>query len=392
MRNAQASPTLHQIDAALLVSCLQRAHHGRHVDAIGQPRQQRLLGDRLGAGKDDRLRHAHRLGDMQPPRRVVALVALARVVLEQEGNDLCVAAFTHWITSEIAAIAGVLRPAAEIERLERRLLADLDGALAHHFEARGERAGDRRRPFFGRRQIVDQEAVERGPVLEAADQPRQDLAGLLERPDAAPGDAHIGDRLPLPLRGIGGQQVVEAGRIGVALFQDHRFRHAALEDVAAEPVAVDQARRRVAHRLQPLQAELQHRSQFLAALAILARLLGDQQLRLEIGEPRRHHEVVGGEFKPHRPHLFDEFQILVDQRHDRDAGEIDLLVARQMQKQVERPFETVDVDDQRRFAAGARIVVLGPQPVHRRRLARLLVDSRCHACRVSLTAQATASK
>ena len=97
-----------QIDAALFVSCLQRAHHGRHVDTVGQTRQQRLLADRLGAGKDDSLRHAHRLGDMQPPRRVVALVALARVVLEQEGNDLCVAAFTHWITSEIAAIAGVL--------------------------------------------------------------------------------------------------------------------------------------------------------------------------------------------------------------------------------------------------------------------------------------------
>ena len=106
MRNAQASPILHQDDAALLVGLLQRAHHGRHVDAVRQPRDQRLLADRLGAGKDDRLGHAHRLGDVQPPRRVVGLDALARIVVEQEGNDLCVAAFTHWVTSEIAATTG----------------------------------------------------------------------------------------------------------------------------------------------------------------------------------------------------------------------------------------------------------------------------------------------
>ena len=39
-------------------------------------------------------------------------------------------------------------------------------------------------------------------------------------------------------------------------------------------------------------------------------------------------------------------QILVDQRHHRDAAEIDLLVARQGQQQVERTFEAFEIDDQ----------------------------------------------
>ena len=49
-----------------------------------------------------------------------------------------------------------------------------------------------------------------------ADMPRQDVARILERPDAAPRDVHVGDRLALALRGIGGEQVVERGRILVA--------------------------------------------------------------------------------------------------------------------------------------------------------------------------------
>ncbi len=56
------------------------------------------------------------------------------------------------------------------------------------------------------------------------------------------------------------------------------LRHAAREHVAAEPVAVDEARGRVAHGFQPLQAELQHGGQFLAALALVAGLLGISSL------------------------------------------------------------------------------------------------------------------
>jgi hypothetical protein len=39
-------------------------------------------------------------------------------------------------------------------------------------------------------------------------------------------------------------------------------------------------------------------------------------------------------------------QILVDQRHHRDLAQVDLLIARQAQQQVERPLESFQVDDQ----------------------------------------------
>src|SRR4029453_9880648 len=48
----------------------------------------------------------------------------------------------------------------------------------------------------------------------------------------------------------------------------------------------------------------------------------------------------------------DEGEILVGERQDRDLGEIDLLVARQRQQQVERAFEALDVDHQRRLVGG----------------------------------------
>ena len=77
-----------------------------------------------------------------------------------------------------------------------------------------------------------------------------------------------------------------------------------------------------------------------------------QQARLEIGEPRRHHQIVGGKLEAQFPHLLDEGEVLVGQRQDRDLGEVDLLLARQRQQQIERPFEALDVDDQRRLVGG----------------------------------------
>ena len=78
-------------------------------------------------------------------------------------------------------------------------------------------------------------------------------------------------------------------------------------------------------------------------------VLGQQQARLEVGEPGRHHQVVGGEFEPQLARLLDEGEVLVGQRQDRDLGQIDLLLARERQQQIERTLETLDVDDQRRL-------------------------------------------
>ena len=72
-----------------------------------------------------------------------------------------------------------------------------------------------------------------------------------------------------------------------------------------------------------------------------------QQARFQIGEPRRHHQIIGGELEPQFARLFDEGEILIGQRQDRDFREIDLLLARERQQKVERTFKTLDVDDER---------------------------------------------
>ena len=46
-------------------------------------------------------------------------------------------------------------------------------------------------------------------------------------------------------------------------------------------------------------------------------------------------------------------EILVGQRQDRNLRQIDLLLTRQRQQQIERAFEAFDVDDQRRLVGAA---------------------------------------
>ena len=86
-----------------------------------------------------------------------------------------------------------------------------------------------------------------------------------------------------------------------------------------------------------------------------------QQARFEVGEPRRHHQIIGGELEPQLARRLDEGEILVGERQDRNLGEVDLLLARQRQQQIERAFEALDVDDQRRLVGArapvARVVV-----------------------------------
>ena len=45
--------------------------------------------------------------------------------------------------------------------------------------------------------------------------------------------------------------------------------------------------------------------------------------------------------------LLDEGEILVGKRQDRNLREVDLVVARQFEQQIERALEAADIDDQR---------------------------------------------
>ena len=113
------------------------------------------------------------------------------------------------------------------------------------------------------------------------------------------------------------------------------------EHVAADAVAAEQPRARLAHRVEPLQAHLQPQRDLLGA-RILLRVLGQQQAGFEVGEPRRHHEIVGGDLELERARLGEIGQILLDQLQDRDLREIDLLRAGEVEQQVERPFPAVE--------------------------------------------------
>ena len=91
-----------------------------------------------------------------------------------------------------------------------------------------------------------------------------------------------------------------------------------------------------------------------SALSAFGRmLLRQQQPRFEVGEPRRHHQIVGGKFQPHFSRRLDEGEILVGQRQDGNLGEIDLLLAGERQQQVERTFKALDIDHQRRLVRAA---------------------------------------
>ena len=53
-----------------------------------------------------------------------------------------------------------------------------------------------------------------------------------------------------------------------------------------------------AERFQALQPERQRGRHVLGALAFGRIGIGQQQARFQIGEPRRHHEIIGGKFEP----------------------------------------------------------------------------------------------
>ena len=131
-----------------------------------------------------------------------------------------------------------------------------------------------------------------------------------------------------------------------------RFRIAARKNVALQLRAVHQPVRRFANGLEAAQTVGQRGRHFLGARAVRRRRFGQQQPRLQKRQPRRHHQIVGGEFEPDLAGRLDEYQVLVGQRQNGDLVKIDLLLPRQCQQQIERSLITFDVDDQRRLVVG----------------------------------------
>lgn len=260
----------------------------------------------------------------------------------------------------------MFRTAAHVYRLKGAVLADFELALAHQLQRGGKGAGDCRDALFGRREIPQQIMLHRRPVSDLADHLGQQLTGIGQRPDCAPLDRHLGNGMALAQRRIGGQEIIKARRISGLLPVGNMLGRAAHEDIAAEAIAVDEAVCRLAHGFEAFQAEGERCCQLLAGRAVILGLLGNEQLRLEIGKPGCHDEVIGCKLDADTPGAFDEQQILLGERQHRNARQIDLLVAGEIEQQVERAFEAGDVDHQRRLMAGALGTVILPQLVHRR--------------------------
>src|SRR4029079_9963461 len=72
---------------------------------------------------------------------------------------------------------------------------------------------------------------------------------------------------------------------------------------------------------------------------------GKNRAFLGEGEPRRHHQVIGGKLEPQLARSLDERQVLISQRKDRNLREIHFLLTRENQQEIERTFEALHVND-----------------------------------------------
>src|SRR5690606_499456 len=84
----------------------------------------------------------------------------------------------------------------------------------------------------------------------------------------------------------------------------------------------------------------------LARRLVVHRRLGQEQAGLQVGEPSRHHEIVGGDLEAQAPRLGDEGEILVGELQDRDLREVDLLLAREVEKNVDRPLVGAEIEEE----------------------------------------------
>src|SRR6266436_738787 len=235
---------------------------------------------------------------------------------------------------------------AHVERRKRPLLVHLHHALAHHFEGGGKARRKHRRRERRLDHVRDQKFVEPRPIGRAPDQPLERFARLGQRPDGALDQAHMRESRLLALLRISREQIVERRRILRVLDVRNRLGLAAPEHVTIELRAAEQALGNVADGFKTLEPQRQRDRHILGALAFGRVRFRQQQARLQIGEPCRHHEVIGRQLESQLARLLDEGEILVCERQDRNFSKIDLLLARECEQEVERAFETLDIDHQ----------------------------------------------
>ncbi|CAA7613980.1 hypothetical protein MTBLM5_120102 [Magnetospirillum sp. LM-5] len=233
-------------------------------------------------------------------------------------------------------------------RIGSAILAQLHPALLGQFQGGDEGRGDGRLHLQRVAQDGRQIGRQHRPVGHAAQHALQPAQSVLDRIKIGRLDMQRAHRGPHHMVGIGLQQVEQLHVVQRAGDHLDSFRFAAGEEMPAQLRPAHQGGAGTLHRFQPAQAEGQD-FRHLGGGRLLARLglgFGQQQARLQIGQPRRHHQIFGGQVQMMLADAGDEFQILVGQLQDRQLGKIDLLLARQGQQNVQRPLESVEIQQQ----------------------------------------------
>src|SRR6478736_715 len=233
-----------------------------------------------------------------------------------------------------------------IEGRKCRLLVHLHHAFTHQFERGGEARREHRRCKRWLYHERDQIFIEPRPVGRLADQPLERHARLGQGPHAALDQAHMAENRLLPLLRVRREQIVECRSPFRTFDMGDGLWLAALKHVPIELCAAEQALGGGPDRLEALEPHGERDRHIFRALTCRRIRIGQEQARLQVGEPGRHHKIVGGQFEPKLARRLDEGEVLVRKRKDRDPGEIDLLLAGKRQEEVERPLKPFDVDHQ----------------------------------------------
>ena len=233
--------------------------------------------------------------------------------------------------------------AAEVDRPKGPVLTEFDAAAARQLEDGGESRGERRAAKHLAAQLPWQEARQLAPIRYMADKTRQPAQCIIHRIEFGRLDRQHRRFGPTPSVAIGAQQFIESQLIDRHRDHGEAFRRATKEHILPDARAPHQPDPGSLHRFQQSETMLQLGRELGPARFVVLRRLRQQQPRFQIGEPSRHHQVVGGDLEVERMLFREESKILVGQRQYRNLAEIDLLLARQRQQKVDRPLVTVEL-------------------------------------------------
>ena len=155
-----------------------------------------------------------------------------------------------------------------------------------------------------------------------------------------------------------------SGRRCAATWSNHTRTTA--KSRSRERMLVDLARG-LLHALVFEEAAHELRARILRLLARRRRRLGQQQARLDLDQHRGHQQVLGGELELRASHHLDVAQVLARELRHRDVEHVDVLLADEVEQQVERPLERLE-EDLERLRRDVEVV--------RQLVERLAVDAR----------------